>query len=372
MLRLRTTSTWFALLLAPVFANGQSDAGLWRFVHPNAQAVISIDWQRVKQSPAGAMIREKWVNAGALPIPPVPGIEFLDDVDRILISSPGQNAGEPAPEPDSDAAPTFVPDAPVLIVVHGHFDLAKVRQVLVQHGAKAQTFNSIQVYRPQGKNAKDLAFVPLDAQTVLIGDPSSIFASLERNKFAPPPLAAGSILARVAEMDANYEVWVLMSTPDVLGSDRLTAMFSGGEWGSDARGFEAGLSFRNGLAADVVVRFATEAAAKKLASEMARLMKMAVKDKTGEPVMQELGKKLKFAVEGPAARISLRLTAQELEKNAQVFASARKAPALAPTAAPVAEIRPVVTPLPAAPSKASVIRIEGLDEGTREVPYRER
>ena len=375
MLRLRATSTVFLLLLAPVLASGQSDAGLWRFVHPNAQAVISIDWQRVKQSQAGAMMREKWLNSGAVPIPQLPGLEFLDDVDRILVSTPGQGSSLQKPEADSDSAATFAAEAPVMIVVHGRFDLAKVRQVLVEHGAKPQTFNSIQVYRPQGKSSKDLAFVPMDAQTILIGDPASIFASLERNKFAPPPPAAGSLLARVAEMDANYEVWVLMSSPEALGSDRLTAMFSGGEWGSDARGFEAGLSFRNGLAADVVVRFASEAAAKKLASEVSRLMKMAGKDKTGEPAMQELGKKLKFAVEGQAARISLRLTAQELEKNAQMFAAARKqpapAPSAAPAAAPVAQVRPPVTPVPAAPAKPSVIRIEGLDEGPREVPYRE-
>ena len=74
-----------------------------------------------------------------------------------------------------------------------------------------------------------MAFVPLDAQTILIGDSTSIFASLEHNQFAPRPPAAGSVLARAAEMDANYEVWVLVSTAEMLGSDRLAAMFSGGD-----------------------------------------------------------------------------------------------------------------------------------------------
>src|SRR5713226_9177181 len=155
------------LVLAPVAGTGQTDPGLWRFVHPNAKAVISIDWGRIRQSHVGTMLREKWVDTG--PAAAIPGIEFLNDVDRFLISSPGQNPADERAEP------------PVLIVIHGHFEMAKIRKLLVTHGAKPQMFNSVQVYRPQDKNGKDLAFVLLDAQTILMGDARSIFASVERN-----------------------------------------------------------------------------------------------------------------------------------------------------------------------------------------------
>src|SRR5438045_1244318 len=138
------------LLAAPAIASAQTDPALWRFVPSNAKAIISIDWKHVRQSHVGTMLREKWIDINSAAIP---GAEFLNDVDRFLISSGGANAGDETSEP------------PLLIVVRGHFDLLKVRKLLQTHGTRAQAFNSFQVYRPQGKNAKDMAFVLLDAQT---------------------------------------------------------------------------------------------------------------------------------------------------------------------------------------------------------------
>jgi hypothetical protein len=72
-------------------------------------------------------------------------------------------------------------------------------------------------------------------------------------------------------------------------------------------------------------------------------------------------------LDGSAAKIALRLTEQELEASVEAFAAGQNASAqLAGNTEPVAN----PTPLPApASAKPSVIRIEGLDEGTREIPY---
>jgi len=372
MSRLRATATILSLL-APALASGQSDAGLWRYVHPNAKAVVSIDWQRVRGSSVFAQLRQKMATAGPLPLPitsfKFPGMELLNDIDRVLISTPGPSA--PAAPPDGAVEPAKAHVDQVLFVIHGHFDLAKVKQVLSQYGAKPQTFNSIAVYRPQGKGGENIAIVPLDAQTILIGDAKSVFASLERNKFPPPPPAAGSLLARVEEMDATYEAWLLMAAPDVLGSERLNAMLSGSDWGSDARGFEAGVSFKSGMLMDVVVRFASEASAQKMAADLGRLIKIAAKDHGAEPALQELSKKFKIVAEGMAAHMSLRLTPEEVAKSVQMMqASMAKGEAAAAQNPPHIEIRPVITPAPV-PSRPATIRIEGLDDGPREVPYHE-
>ena len=112
MPRLRA-SLAFAVLLVPIVASGQADPALLRFVYPNAKALISIDWARIRQSQAGAMIREKWLNTGFAAA--IPGIELINDIDRVLISSPGKTeTGENA-------------EAPVLIALYGHFDAAKVK-----------------------------------------------------------------------------------------------------------------------------------------------------------------------------------------------------------------------------------------------------
>src|SRR5450755_1283795 len=153
MFRLRHIPAIAALLLAPAIASGQTDPALWRFIQPDSKALISIDWRRLSHSHVGTILREKWINSDGASIP---GIEFLDDVDRFVISSQARDNASEASE------------APMLIVARGKFDVAKVQRVLRAHGAKPQMFNGIQVFRPQGKGSKDMAFVVLDAQTIVI------------------------------------------------------------------------------------------------------------------------------------------------------------------------------------------------------------
>ncbi len=355
MTRSRPLALVIAILIMPLIASAQTDPALWRFVQPNAKALISVDWKRVRQSHIGTMIRDKWITSNPAAAA-VPGIEFLDDIERFVISSSGRNADDASAE------------APLLIVISGHFDLASVRRILATHNAKPQMFNNVQVYRPQGKTSKDMAFVLLDPQTILIGDAHSVFGSLERSAFPAPAADPNSLLARAAAFDTNYDVWALMSTPGVLASDRLMDLFTGGELGGEARSVEIGFSLRNGLAADTAVMFQSELAAKRMASELAKLLKMAIKEKMGEPAMLDMEKKLKVSSDGALVKIAMHMTQQELDKNAQIFALSHKTPA-----ASVAELRPVVKPAPAPPPKpeTKVIRIEGLDEGTREIPFKQ-
>ena len=99
-----------------------------------------------------------------------------------------------------------------------------------------------------------------------------------------------------------------------------------------------------------------------MVSEFSKLMKAAIKDKAGGPAMVDLEKRLKLAADGATAKISLRMTPQEFEKNAQLFAAARQQQAIA-----AAEIKPAEA-APAAPKAApQMIKIDGLDDGPREI-----
>ena len=369
MPRLRA-SLVLAALLAPLLIQGQAikgpapaqpDPTRWRFVYPNAKVVISIDWAHIRQSPAGAMIREKFLTTGAMPA--IPGMELLNDIDRVLISSPGKNS-------DDDSA-----DSSILIAIQGHFDAAQVRQLFTRFGAKPQSYNSFQVYRPQAKkgsagDAKDMAFVMFDNETILFGDAPSVFSALDRSRFSSPPLEASSLIARATDLDANYELWVIMDAAEVMSNDRIADLFHGGDWASETQGFEAGLNLRAGLAAEITLRFSSDAAAKHMTEELTRMMGLAAKDKSSNAQMQAIAKKLKFNVDGSAAKISLRLTEQDLEKSAQAFAAGLKAGEQSvvnanPTA--LASAAPALAKL--TPSKPEMIRIEGLDDGPREIPY---
>ncbi len=352
-----------AILLAPLAAMGQSEPSLWRFVNPNTKALIGIDWARIRPLPAGAFIREKWLTAGVLGA--IPGLELLDDIDRVLISSPGRNSPEDSAE------------SPLLIVIHGHFDAAKVRQVFTRVSARPQAYNSFQVYRPlgkdrQGNSAKDTAWVLFDAETILYGDAPSVFATLDRNHFAAaspqPAPASGSIVARAVEMDASYELWAIMDAAEMLSSDQIADLLPSLEWASEAEDFEAGVNLRAGLAADITVRFSSDVAAKRVTSELTRTLNLATRDKSADAQLQKFAKKLKVNVDGTAAKVSFRLTEQEMEQSAMAFAAGQKAGALATAAS----ANPLPAPIPVAkPSMPAVIRIEGLDEGTREIPYQD-
>ena len=350
-----------AVLLAPVVAKGQSDPSLWRFVNRNTKALIGINWARIRPLRAGEIVREQWLTAGVLAS--VPGVELLDDIDRVLISSPGKNLSDDSAE------------SPILIAIHGHFDAAKVRRVFTHLGARPQTYNSFQVYRPQRRNpqdadAKDVAWVQFDAETILYGDAPSVFGALDRNQFAPA--SQQPIVARAAEMDANYELWVIMDAAEMVSNDQIAALFRGGEWTSEAQGVEAGFNLRAGLAADVTVHFSSDVIAKRVASELTRIINVAARDKSVGPQMQKFARKVKFNVDGSAAKVSFRLTEQELEEGAIAFVAGQKAAALATAASTNPPLAPTPAPTPVAASgRPAVIRIEGLDEGTREIPFQD-
>ena len=347
----------FALGLAPALGLAQPASSPWRFIPPDSKAVLSVDWGQIRASHIVQLLREKWIDGAAFP-----GTEFLDSVDdRFLISSSGKNSDDPDAEDG------------LLVVVSGHFDLARVRAVLAQYRVKPQQYNSFQVYRPQGKDPKDWAFVLVDARTILMGDSRSIFACLDRAAFPaaePPP---GSLVARAPEMDSNYNVWAIVNIPGAFGTNRLTDLLKGSDTDAQTQGLEFGLSLRDGFALDYTLALGSNAAAKDMAGELARVVKLAVKDKLGDPALLDLEKKLKFTAQGSLTKLTVRLTQQELEKNARLFAASHQTPANSLPAAGLAQVRPAVKPQPPppAPPEKQVIRIEGLDGGPREIPYQE-
>lgn len=360
MFRLRARSALALLpaILAPTLAYGQSDRGLWRFADPNATALIGIDWAHIRQSPAGALLRQNLQSGGALSN--VPTIDLLNDVDRILISSP-------AVSPDASG------DAPFLIAIRGRFDLAKLHPLLAQADAKPQAYNSFQVYRPQAKQAKDIAFVLFDNETVLFGDPASVFATLDRNQFAPTPENAApppkSMLSRAMAME-SYDIWAMIDGAELMSNESLAAFAASQPWASEVKGFQVGANVHSGLEADVTVRFASEDTAKQLVTELTGFIALAAKDRTPNSPVRDIARNLKLARDGSDAKINLLLTQQQMVAIARAFATSHKASANVSMKSARIPARPAA-PAPAVPPKRAVIRIEGLDDGPREVPYQD-
>jgi hypothetical protein len=338
------------LLAASQTLMAQTDASLLRFVNPRAKAAIGINWGRIQQTRAGELMRDRF---GDSPIP-LPGVDFLRDVERVVITSTGSPNEEDPQEP------------PILMAVRGRFNAADLRKLLVERGAKRQMYGDFSVYRPQDKGGKDLAIAPVDAQTVLVGDAGSVFSALEHNGYAS--METSPLVTRATELDSSSDLWAVLASPRALASQHLMELFTGEELGDDARSIEAAISFRDGMTMSLNIVTPSDEAAKKLSSTISKVVNLSARDKPTNPALADLERKLKVGVDKSAVVITLRLSKDELTKTAGKFDQYRKEKEKQLAEAQLAA--KASAPLPPPPPKM-VIKIDGLDDGAREIPYKQ-
>jgi hypothetical protein len=335
-------------------ASAQTDAGLWRFVHPNAKALIGIDVQRIRHS---RVAEEMSAQLHAMPMPmgltlQFPGMDLLNSIDRVILSSPGRNAANPDEEP------------PLLIAVSGRFEPVKLTQMFLKAGARRQVFNSVTVYRLQDQKNSDFGFVVLNSQTLLIGDVKSLYSVIERAEkgIVTPP----AIVERARDMDVAYDFWaILLTTPSAMASERLPIA------GLTAKlnGFEAGIAVRDGFSMDVNLNAITEKAAKEISEQFSKLIHLAAKDRENHPEWSGIDRKMKVRVDRADVHFALRLDAPDVARMAKAFDESR-ARRQALNASVNVKPQQHTPTLPPPPEQKLVIRIEGLDDGPREIPYR--
>lgn len=338
-------------------ASAQTDDGLWRFVHPNAKALIGMDVQRIRSS---RVVEEMSTQLQGLPMPAgvtlqFPGMDLLHQIDRVIISSPGRTLNSAEEEP------------PLMIAVSGKFEPVKLNQMFVKAGARRQVYDAVTIYRLQDEKNSDFGFVVLNSQTLLIGDAKSLFTVIDRvtkGTAALPP-----IVGRARDMDVAYDFWAVLATaPSALASERLPF----GEFSAKLTGLQAGIAVRDGLTVDVDISAMTEKAARELADQFSKLIHLASKDRESHPEWAGLDRKLKIRVERGDVHLALRLDAQELHRVAKALDESRarrQALSAAVNLKPQPQQEQQARP-PAAPEPRLVIRIEGLDGGPREIPYR--
>lgn len=336
------------------FSSAQTDAALWRFVHPNAKALIGIDVQRILKSRVAS---EMSAQLRAMPLPldlPVAfsSMNLLNSIDRVILSSPGRNDGDTKAEP------------PLLIAVSGRFEPVKLGRMFIKGGAKPQAFKSVTIYRPQDKANSDFGFVILNSQVLLIGDVSSLCETIDRLETGTPTPAR--IVERARDMDIAYDFWaILLGPPSAMASERFPMADLAGK----LKGFEAGIAVRDGIAMDVNLNAASELVAKEMAAQFSKMIHLVAKDHQNHPQFAGIDRRLKMSVERADLKFALRLDEKEVARMAKSFdaAHARRdaltanAHALSPSVTPL--------PVPPPPPQKQVIRIQGLDDGPREIPY---
>lgn len=146
----------------------------WKFVAPDAQQVVAMEWKRVLESPLSAAVRHE--------IPPpaasaLGSINFIEGIEHVVWT-------------------------PELLVLEGDFDLQRLKDMALADGGVVRTYNKAELLSPLGDEGTRVALV--SASVVLLGPEDVVKAAIDR---AQKPRAAGP---------SGYDLWVRTTGPDLL------------------------------------------------------------------------------------------------------------------------------------------------------------
>src|SRR5262249_58426461 len=117
-------------------------------------------------------------------------LEAIDNVDRLLVSSPGTIEGR---------------KRPLLVVGEGRFSLPKIRAMAAADGAVPRRYNDAELLVPPRATVDHLHFALLDGNTILLGDGISVKGAIDRWQRMDAPLERDSILLRAASVSTAQE-----------------------------------------------------------------------------------------------------------------------------------------------------------------------
>ena len=324
----------------------------WQFAPPDAKVFLGIRWHNIEASEVGRMFRKKLADAGFTTMPAFP---LLNEIDEAVIASPGKQPDDP-----EDKQP------PVLIRVSGRFHAGEFERLMVEQGARAQSYRTKKVYRQ--KKGGDTAATLIDEHSFLVGDAPSVFAALDRLEWPNP--TPNPLVERARRLRDAYDLWALFTvTPSAFAGRLIPDLPLIG----DVHGLEMGVSFQSGL--DVRIGLDTDSpdASAKLAAELKKTLKLAVKDARESPDLAAAAKKLQIAADETSVRVTLRINPTEFTRGlAEAFSRGQRLATLRAAQPAVAQsVQPPQRPdqqQPAKPPVRQMIRIEGLDDGPKEVP----
>jgi len=341
------------LLAMAATAAAQSSASwpkAWNLAHPNATALIGIDVRGIRDSALGESLKNQFKDsASSLPAMQgdrIPAIkDFLSNIDSVFISSPG------SPKPSATAAkpggayknPAF------LCVVSGHFLAAQLGLFLQ---GQRQTYNTVDIYRPEPKNDTSLAL--LDENTLLLGDAASLRAAIDRHTIATA--APAPLLARAAALAAANDIWMIVAGPPSL----LQANLNFGAMMSDVTGLEFGMSLRDNLRLELTLATKDPASAQRLAQMISSQIQLAMAAKTNSTQSAEMLRKLQINAEGNKVTFRGESTREEVERSIHEMQQSLRSGADGG-----ARLKPPARPASPPPG---TIRIYGEPGGTREIP----
>jgi hypothetical protein len=349
------------LLVAAAAVSVTAQTSSWELSQPGAKLLMGIDVKSLRESAVGQSIREQ-VNKTP---PPANGVQsplqgpmqamalgFLDQVDRVFVSSPGN--------PSTVFAAGTKNKAPFLLVVEGRFPMGELQPFLK---GTPRRYRDADVYRITPTDVTTVAFIKgeSDSSILLLGDATSVLAAIGRRGGTLAP--ASALLRRAQMLAATHDFWLIADgplsgfQPAGTAASNTQAM----QMAAQVKGLDMGLALRDGFQLEVGMAAESDAVAAQMTQLLSTQIQMALSAPTNPPETAELANKLHIAAEGNRMQLSLALTKDEFAKQLRATQKARMQ-------AGTTSSQPAPPPLrPAKPSNPGQITIYGLDGGPRVV-----
>jgi hypothetical protein len=360
------------LTIAGLWPASAQEAGLWQFVRPDAKMLLGIDWRKTKASPAGDLFRKQFEQAGKDLSSPSMGLDFLEQVDHILLSA---NSDFSTVTAQGGSSPP-----PMLIALSGRIDRTKLNKLMAA-GTGIERWRGVDLLIPPKSARSDAVIAVVSERLALMGDRPSVEQALAGQSSSADP----ALLGRARRMAAQSEIWVVANP--VTGAS-APAGAPGMKQLEDIESLDLGVSLRSGfgLRMNFGMKSAESAQAMALMTQM--MAGMMVTNKQGGEDLLNLMRELKVNVEGANVALSLDMPLATLQRAVNEMRSG--APGLGQRSlesilgvgppsrdrtirtiledgpAPEGTVRlPAAAPEP----ETRTIRIVGLEEGEREVKY---
>ena len=319
---LTLTSPWCRAQSHPVQSHpAQSHPTWWSYASPEATALVGINWENLQHSPFAEAVQAELSSGGSLGFP---DLDCLKQARQILISSPE-----------------------LLAVEAGTFPAATLRAQALAHDFRPAIYKSVPLWlAPAGEPG----VAAISEQLVLVGAREALEAAIDRagpGGVVHDAQRLSSLLPRAARF-SHADLWVVSSQlPDPLASLFVPLEVQAG-------GFDGSVSLRDGLDLEASLEAGSYEAAVALAKDL----------RISTASLPAIAQGLKIGVEEGSVMFWLRATKEDLA------ASLRAAPK---PVVPEAAAKPAAPP-PAVPKppERQVIRILGLDDGPREIPFPDR
>jgi hypothetical protein len=332
MRSLKALALTAAVLLAPLAAGQtQQPAPDWRFADPGAQLIGGLDVHGLLDSPlVKSALDQAAAKMGDAATLMRMTLGTLSGVSQVYFSITGRKE-----------------DADGLMMVKGTLTDAAVRAFMQGGGIAGMGDAGPKPAQPKVDMAR------VDATTVLVGSPALLGAAVRRLQRPAP--AASPLLARAKTLAAGNDFWIGGTLPDI----PVVALIGGG-----IKGLALGLSLQHDLRLQVSLDMATAELAKQMAAQVRKSVDEASRNQPG------LDTKLEAKVVGTTLNITSTVDGDQILKTlAEKLQDGVSGPGALFGGGPTKTATTAAPSEPAAPPQPRTVKIFGLDDGTREVPF---